>query len=332
MKVLCYGIQEAEKPIFEQNNKNYNFNLSFTNELLNDENVNKVKGYDALILFVNCDASADNLKKIKELGIKYIVTRTAGFNHIDLKTAKELNYVIGRVPGYSPTAIASLAFNGGLSLLRRTSYIYEQTRQGNFKIDSNMFAKETKNCTIGILGTGKIGYETAKMWKALDATIIAYDPYPNEAAKSFLSYTTFDEVIAKSDLISIHMPYFKGKNDDVINDEVIKKMKKGTILVNAARSELVSLPAVIKAIKANHLEGYATDVFPHESEIINHDFKDKFPSNLKLIEELIALYPKTLISPHVAYFTDEAIKNMSEISFENLKQLQTTGTCDNRID
>ena len=332
MKVLCYGIQEAEKSIFEQSNKDYNFELSFTNELLTSKNVDQVKGYDALVLFVNCDAGDANLKKIKELGVKYIVTRTAGFNHIDLETAKELKYVIGRVPGYSPTAIASLAFSGGLSLLRRTAYIYEQTRQGNFKIDSNMFAKEPKNCTVGILGTGKIGYETAKMWKALDATVIAYDPYQNEGAKAILTYTTFDEVIAKSDLISVHMPYFKGKNDEVINDAVISKMKAGTILVNAARSELVSAPGVIKAIKANHLGGYATDVFPHEAEIINHDFKDKFPENLQLVEELVTLYPKTLISPHVGYFTDEAIKNMAEISFENLKQLETTGTCDNRID
>ncbi|MDQ7983053.1 MAG: NAD(P)-dependent oxidoreductase [Spiroplasma sp.] len=331
MKVLCYGMQKSEIPIFERVNQNYKFDLTFTNELLSKDNVNKVKGYDALILFVNCDANAENLKKIKQLGVKYIVTRTAGFNHIDLDVAKELNYVIGRVPKYSPTAVASLAFAGGLNLLRRTAYIYEQTRLGNFKIDSNMFAKETKNCTIGILGSGKIGYETAKMWKALDANVIAYDPFPNDAAKSILTYTTFDEVISKSDLISLHMPYFKGENDNVINDAVIKKMKKDAILVNAARSELVSLPAIIKNIKANHLGGYVTDVFPHEPEIIAHDFKNKFPSHLKEIKELMDLYPKTLVSPHVAYFTDEAIKNMSEVSFENLKQLATTKTCDNRI-
>lgn len=332
MKVLCYGMQDAEKEIFNKVNENYNFELEFTSELLNNENVNNVKGFDALILFVNCDASAKNLEKIKELGVKYIVTRTAGYNHIDLKVAKSLNYIIGRVPQYSPFSIASLAFSGGLSLLRKSSYMYSKTNIGNFKIDDNMFAKEIKNCTIGILGTGKIGFETAKMWKALQTNIIAYDPYPNEEAKNILTYTIFEEVINKSDLISLHMPYFKGENDEIINESVINNMKSQAILVNTARSELVSLSAIVKSIKSNHLGGYVTDVFPFESEIINNDFSNNFPENLKLIQELISLYPKTLVSPHVAYFTDEAVKNMAETSFKNLDQLIKTGICDNAIE
>ncbi|ATZ16273.1 D-lactate dehydrogenase [Entomoplasma freundtii] len=331
MKVLCYGMQEAEIPIFEEANKGYNFDLHFTKELLNKKNVEDVKGYDALVLFVNCDASKEVLQKIKSLGVKYIVTRTAGFNHIDLDEATKLGYTICRVPQYSPTAIASLAFAGGLSLLRKIPYIYDQTKKGNFKIDSQMFAKEAKNSTIGILGTGKIGFETAKMWKGMGSKVIAYDPYENEAAKQILDYTTFDNVISQSDLISIHMPYFKGKNDDIINADVIKNMKKGAILVNSSRAELVSLPAVIASLKADHLGGYATDVFPNEAEIINNNFNNKFPENLKVIEELISLYPKTLVSPHVAYFTDEAIKNMAETSFKNLDQLIKTNSCENKI-
>ena len=90
MRILCFGVKEIEQPIFNNINNNYNYKLSFTSQLLTKENVSMVQGYDALILFVNCDASKLVLEKIKAFGVKYIVTRTAGFNHIDIKAANEL--------------------------------------------------------------------------------------------------------------------------------------------------------------------------------------------------------------------------------------------------
>lgn len=332
IKVLCYGVQKAEQPIFEKINQEFGFNLTFTKELLNDGNAHKVEGFDAVVLFVNCQANAKNLQLFKNAGVKYIVTRTAGYNHIDLVTAKNLGYTIGRVPGYSPSAIASLALTFGLSLLRKTAYMNYQTSQSNFVIDDQMFAFEVKNCTIGIIGTGKIGYETAKLWKGVGANVIGYDPYENEMAKSILTYHSFAEVIAKSDLISLHTPYFPGKNDNLINEAIIKQMKPNSVVINTARGELVDVKAIIAAIKANHLWGYAADVFPDEQVIINNDFKTKGLTEFPLVQELVNLYPRVLISPHVAYFTDEAVKNMAEVSFKNLQQLMTTNTCDNVVE
>jgi D-lactate dehydrogenase len=163
MKVLLYGIIESEIKIFEKANKPYGYELIFRPELLNDHNVKDFPNdIDAVVLFVNCDASAKNLKLFKDKGVKYIVTRIAGFDHIDLKAAKELGYKIGRVPAYSPTAVASLGFANGVSLLRKTTYICHQTANNDFQISPSMLAKEFKNTTVGIIGTGKIGYETAK--------------------------------------------------------------------------------------------------------------------------------------------------------------------------
>lgn len=331
LNVLCYGVQEIERPIFESMNQDYQFNLSFTKELLNSNNAHRVKGFDAVILFVNCKADAKNLNLLKDNGVKYIVTRTAGYNHIDLKEAKKLDYTIGYVPVYSPSAIATLAMTLGLSLLRKTSYMNYKSANSNFNIDDHMFATEVKNCTIGIIGTGKIGLETAKLWKAFGAKVIAYDPYENSDAKLFLTYDTFDEIIAKSDLISLHTPYVAGKNDNLINNEVIMKMKPNSIIINTARGELVDIKAVISAIKQDHLWGYAADVLPNEELLINRNLKNKNLKDFPEISELVNLYPRILISPHVAYFTDEAVKNMAVISFENLKQLYTTNTCNNAI-
>ncbi|WP_027062922.1 NAD(P)-dependent oxidoreductase [Mesoplasma seiffertii] len=333
MKILCYGIIESEIPIFTKANKPYNNELIFRSELLTDENANDLpEGLDAIILFVNCDASARNLQIFKDKGVKYIVTRTAGFDHIDLEAAKNLGYTIGRVPAYSPTAVASLGFATGVSMLRKTAYICNQTANRNFKIDKAMLAKEFKNSTIGIIGTGKIGYETAKYWSSVGANVLGYDIYENDKSKEYLIYTDLDTLLAKSDLVSIHIPYIKGQNDKFVDNKLISKMKDGATLINVARKNLVDLEAICESIKTNKLWGYAADVFDYEERLIHKNFSsDQLKEISPVLDEVIDLYPRILITPHIAYLTDEAVKNMAEVSFANLQQLVETGTCDNLI-
>ncbi|WP_338970548.1 NAD(P)-dependent oxidoreductase [Spiroplasma endosymbiont of Labia minor] len=329
MKILCYGIQESEKAIFLTENKKYNNELIFTNELLNHENIkNLPANTDAVILFVNCLADKKNLEYFKTKGVKYVVTRTVGLDHIDLKAATDLKYKIGRVPSYSPTAVASLAFSFGTELLRRTGWMTYQLKQLNFKIDENMFAKEFKNSTIGIIGTGRIGYETAKYWHGTGAKVLGYDPYENEQAKQILEYTSVDKILKEADLISLHIPYIKGENDNYVNDEFISKMNNFSSLVNVSRAALVDHDAIRRAIKSNKLYGYAADVFIDESKFINNKFSEMDAKKINAnAVDLINLYPRVLLSPHVGYFTDEAVKNMAEISFLNLSELEKTGTC-----
>ncbi|ATZ18927.1 lactate dehydrogenase [Williamsoniiplasma somnilux] len=333
MKIFCYGIQDAEKSIFELENKKFKNELFYTNDLLNSENIkNFPNGMDAVILFVNCKADEKALKTFKEKGVKYIVTRTVGTDHIDLKTAASLGYKVGRVPSYSPTAVASLAFAGGIELLRRSGWMFNQTKDFNFKIDGNMFAKELKNSTIGIIGTGKIGYETAKYWKGTGAKVLGFDLFPNDKNNEVLEYTDLETLIKKSELISLHVPYIKGENENLINEALISKMKDFASIVNVSRAPLVDTKAIISAIKSNKLYGYAGDVFTNEGDLINKKLTeaDVMKINPEIVE-LLKLYPRVLISPHVAYFTDEAVKNMAEISFQNLKQLVETGTCDTAV-
>ncbi|AUF83774.1 lactate dehydrogenase [Mesoplasma syrphidae] len=333
MKILCYGVIKSEIPVFKKANEPYNNELIFKSELLNDENVNDLpEGLDAIVLFVNCDANAKNLQFFKNKGVKYIVTRTAGFDHIDLPVAKKLGYKIGRVPAYSPTAVASLGFAAGVSMLRKTAYICNQTANRNFKIDNSMLAKEFRNSVIGIIGTGKIGYETAKYWASVGATVLGYDIYENEKSKEYLVYTDLDTLLTKSDLVSLHIPYIKGQNEKFVNAKLISKMKNGATLINVARKNLVDLEAVCKAVKDNKLWGYAADVFDYEERLIHKSFdSDQLREIVPVLEEAIELYPRILITPHIAYLTDEAVKNMAEVSFANLQQLVETETCDNLI-
>lgn len=329
-KIVCYGVRDTEVPYFHKLNEDFGYELKLVTLGLNHENVKEALGADAVMVRGNCMADRQNLELLKENGLKYLLTRTVGFDHVDLDAAKELDIPVARVPGYSPNAIGELAVSLAMMLLRHTAYTVDRTKDKNFVVDPFMFSKEIRNCTVGILGAGKIGLTTAKLFKGLGAKVIAYDIFQSDAAKEVVEFKSFDEVIAESDIISVHMPYIKGSNYHIINDEFINKMKDGAILVNAARGELQDLDAIVRGLETGKLGGFGTDVLEGEKGIFFNDLSGKSLENESL-EKLVNLYPKALITPHVGSYTDEALENMVSISYQNLKELMEDGDCANKI-
>lgn len=327
-KIICYGVRPNEVEIFEKLNR-YDYALTLEEALLTHDNIETAKGHDAVLLRGNCVADRENLAKMKEYGIRYVFTRTVGFNHIDLEAAKEFGQPVARVPGYSPNSVAELAMTLGMTLLRNVQYTADRTHHGDFRVTPRMFSREIRNCTVGIVGVGKIGLVEAKLYRGLGAHVLGYDPYPSDAAREVLEFTDLDTLARRSDIVSIHVPYFKGENDNFVNAEFVAKMKDDAILVNTARGELVDLTAVADALEEDRLYGFATDVIPNERDTFfrHFDAVDAIPD--PAVVRLVKCYPRALLTPHVGSNTDEAVKNMVETSFENFNEILTTGTCAN---
>lgn len=330
IQVVCYGVRPTEVPYFHEINKKFGFDLKLVTLGLNHENVKEAIGAKAIMVRGNCMADARNLALLEESGLEYVLTRTVGFDHVDLEKAKELGLKVARVPGYSPNAISELAVTHAMMLLRHTAYAVSRTANRNFTVDETMFSREIRNCTVGVLGTGRIGLTSAQLFKGLGANVIAYDVFESEAAKEVVTYKPLEEVLAEADIITVHVPYFKGQNDHFINDEFIAKMKQDAILVNTARGELQDIEAIIRGIESGKLGGYATDVLEGEREIFFKDFEGQAIPN-KVYERLVSLYPKVLVTPHIGSYTDEALTNMIEISLENLTVLLEEEECNNQI-
>jgi D-lactate dehydrogenase len=330
MKIVCYGVRETEVPFFNEINKNYGYDLKLVTVGLNHENVVEAIGAEAIMVRGNCKADRKNLELLKANGLQMVLTRTVGFDHVDLEAVKDLGLKAARVPGYSPNAIGELALSHVMMLLRHTAYTVNRTREKNFLVDGFMFSKEIRNCTVAVLGAGKIGLTTAKLFKGLGARVIAYDVFQSDAAKEVVEFMELDEVLAQADVISVHMPYIKGVNYHIINDEFISKMKDGAILVNTARGELQDIDAVIRGVESGKLGGFATDVLEGESEVFFKNLNGQELENSSY-EKLVDLYPRVLITPHIGSYTDEALTNMIEISYENAKDFSTKGTCKNNI-
>ena len=330
MKVLCYGVRDVEEPIFESSNKAFGYDIKCVPDYLNTpETAEMAKGFDAVILRGNCFANKQNLDIYKKLGVQYVLTRTVGKDHIDIPYAKELGFKMAFVPGYSPNAIAELAVTHAMMLLRHLAYTTSEAHNGIFVVDKLMFSKEIRNCTVGVIGLGRIGRGCAQIFHGMGAIVVGQDVFQIKGIDDYATQVEMDELLKVSDVISLHCPYIK-ENGKVVTREFISKMKDGAILVNAARGQLVDTEAVIEAIESGKLGGFAADTLDGEADLFGKDFEGGKAPNA-IFQKLIDLYPKVLLSPHLGSFTDEAVKNMVETTYENLKEYMETGDCKNKI-
>lgn len=329
-KIVCYGVRANEVEYFNRLNT-FNFQLTLIPELLRHDNVETAKDHDAVLLRGNSVADQQNLDILHSYGIRYVFTRTSGFNHIDVAHAHKLGMRMARVPSYSPTAIAELSVTLVMMLLRKTAYMTVKSAYRDFIIDDEMFTREVHNCTIGILGVGKIGLAEARLFKGLGARVVGHDIFESEQAKEFVEYLPLDEFLAQSDVVSLHVPHIPGVNDKFVNAEFIAKMKDNAILVNTARGEIQCNKAILEALESKKLGGFATDVFANEAEFFQRKFQpwEKVPD--PIIQQLIELFPRVLVTPHVGSNTDEALSNMIQTSYENFEEMLSTGKCDNEI-
>lgn len=330
MKVIFYGVRDVEKPIFEKVNQKFGYDMTLVPEYLTDEKTTRLAtGQDCVVLRGNCFATKERLDIYKELGVEYVLTRTVGVNHIDVPYAKELGFKTAYVPFYSPNAIAELALTMAMSLLRHVVYTTNRTKDRNFIVDKTMFSKEIRNCTVGVVGLGRIGMTAAKLFKGLGANVIGYDLFPKTGVEDIVTQVPMDEIFAKSDIITLHAPFIK-ENGKVITKESIAKMKDGVILINTARGELVDTHALVEALESGKISAAGLDTLEDEVSIFFKDFKDEELSNPDF-EKLVELYPRVLITPHIGSYTDEAALNMIETTFENIAEYLKTGDCKNKI-
>ena len=255
MKVIFYGVRDVEKPIFEAVNKKFGYDMTLIPEYLTDEaTTRKAEGNDVVVLRGNCFATKERLDIYKEMGVKYVMTRTVGTNHIDVPYAKSLGMKTAYVPFYSPNAIAELALSLAMSILRNVTYTGNKTKDKNFIVDKQMFSREVRNCTVGVVGLGRIGMTAAKLFKGLGAKVVGYDLFPKTGVDDIVTQVSMDELLAQSDIITLHAPYIK-ENGKVITKEAFAKMKDNVILINTGRGELVDTDALVEALESGKVYG-----------------------------------------------------------------------------
>lgn len=247
--------------------------------------------------------------------MKYVGFRTIGFNSIDLEAAKRLG-IRAAHSGYSPYSVANYTVMLMLMCIRKALYVMFRSHTADYSLGP-ICGYEMQNMTVGIIGTGRIGKAVIQNLSGFGCQIIAYDPYPADGLNN-VEYVTLDELYAQADIISLHT-FLSDETYHMINEESIAKMKDGVILINAARGALVDTKALIKGIESGKIGSVGTDCCEGEDEFIRTDQKyDGRVVNHDYI--ILKSFQNTIVTPHVAFFTDQAVSDMVESSVKSIVQ------------
>jgi D-lactate dehydrogenase len=314
MQVLIYSARKFERDHLEKKLSNHRVRLSDTR--LTAETAPLAQGSDAVCIFVNDDASAPVLKKLKKAGVKYLALRSAGFNHVDLVEARRLGLKVARVPEYSPAAIAEHTIALMLGLNRKIIRAHSRVRDMNFSLEG-LTGFDMAGKTAGIIGTGKIGQVVARILYGFNCKILAFDPVENEEIKTRFGvrYADTGTLFSESDIVTLHLP-LTNESRYIIRAESIDKMKDGVMLINTSRGGLVNTRDVINGLKNGKIGFFGLDVYEEEEGLFFEDHSDDIVQD-DVIARLMT-FQNVLITSHQAFLTQEALAKIAATTAYNI--------------
>lgn len=319
MKILFYDTKNYDKESFQAILANYpNITIEYTKSDLDPRTAALAEGFDAVCAFVSSDIGTETLDILHSKKISLILMRCAGFNNIDLDTARKYGIRIMRVPGYSPEAVAEHAMALALACNRRLYKAYNKVRENDFSL-SGLMGFNFYQKTAGIIGTGKIGAAMCRICQGFGMKVIAYDVYQNESLKDFVEYVSLDRLLSDSDVISLHCPLMDSTYH-IIDIDTIKKMKDGVILVNTSRGALVKTDDLIEGIRMHKFAGVGLDVYEEETNNVFEDRSDEILEHSTTARLLS--FPNVMITSHQGFFTREALEAIASTTLNNALDFQ----------
>lgn len=324
MKTIAFfDTKSYDRETFSDYNSD-EYNIRFFENKLNRDTVSMAACCDAVCAFVNDTIDKYVLEQLEKFGVKILALRCAGYNNVDLKYAKGRICVV-RVPAYSPYAVAEHAIGMILMLNRKIHRAYIRTRDHNFSLEG-LTGFDLNGKTVGIIGTGKIGLAFSNICKGFGMNILGYDPYEN---KEFCGkYESLENLLKKSDIISLHCPLTKD-NKYLINNETVSLMKKGAYIINTSRGKLIDTQSLISGLKSGKIAAAGLDVYEEETELFFEDFSDEIIKD-DTLSNLISM-PNVIVTSHQAFLTREALNAIAKTTIENLDSFFKDGSCENEI-
>lgn len=320
MKAVAYSIKTCEKePLIRANNKKHDITL-ISNRLTSDT-VSYAKGKEAVLVFSSDDLSAPVLNKLKDLGVKYICTRSSGVDHINQAEAKRLGIEVTNTPSYSPASIAEHALALLLALIRNIIPSHTQIMMYDFRPD-DLLGTTIRDKTIGIVGFGETGQAFTKILSGFGARVLVNDVIDMATkAKSFgAEQVSFKKILKESDIISFHIPLIESTHH-IVNSATISEMKEGVILINVSRGAIFNSRDVYNSLQNGHISRIGMDVYEFEHNVFFFDHS-RNPIDDKLLKAFIQ-NSRVLLTPHQAFLTKEALQVISAKTIEHLDKWAT---------
>ena len=324
MQMLIFDFRDSEKEFFKKH-EFPDFEITFINEPLNEMSQLTEKQYeetDIISVFITSELSENVLKRFKNLRI--IATRSTGYNHIDVKYCTQNNIAVFNVEEYGQTSVAQFTFTLILALIRNLFPAYIDT-QRNLVSHPNYEGRNLNKLTIGIIGCGSIGSAVAKIANFFDMRVLVYSYAKRTDVSAFADYVSMEDLLSNSDIITLHTPY-SSENYHMIGENEFAKMKDGSFFVNTSRGELIDIVALYDNILSGKIKGAALDVLECEylalsPEIVAENIKNansRCITSALITQKLLGLN-NVIITPHIAYNTQESVETLLDTTFNNIR-------------
>ncbi len=285
-----------------------------------------LKDNDAEMLCIFIDSHIGESELDRFPSLKFIATRSTGFDHINLAAAKSRGITVATVPFYGENTVAEFAFALLLSLSRRISEAEMNVKTGGFS-PAGLRGFDLAGKTIGVIGTGHIGAHAIRIAQGFGMKVVGFDAYPNaELAKTLgFTYAPLEELLMVSDIVTLHVPY-NAHTHHLVNKENIHAFKKGSYLINTSRGAVVETEALVEALRTGTLAGAGLDVLEEEGDMADETLLLVQPHpnenalKIALANHYIIEHPRVLVTPHTAFNTTEAITRILDASIENIRR------------
>jgi D-lactate dehydrogenase len=315
MKILFYDTKPYDRQSFADHiPQGDTLTIDYTDAELSPRTAALAMGYEAVCAFVNADLGEKTLHALHHVGVRLVLLRCAGFNHVDIHAAKACGICVMRVPGYSPEAVAEHAMALALAVNRKLHKAYVRVRENNFSV-SGLTGMDLHGKIAGIIGTGKIGLAMCRICRGFGMRVLAYDKYESDEARRIgVEYCTLDRLLSESDLISLHCPLTE-ETYHLICKDTISRMKSGVILVNTSRGALVDTEALIAGIRELRFHGVALDVYEEEGGNVFENREDDILAS-SVVARLLS-FPNVIVTSHQGFLTAEALSAIAQTTLAN---------------
>ncbi len=316
MIVTVFDTHHFDRAAFEKQNAHLGHQLHYHSTRLELKTAKLAAGSQGICAFVNDVLDRATLTALHENGVRLIAMRCAGYNNVDLATARNLGLTVTRVPAYSPYAVAEHAVALLLALNRKLHRAHNRVREANFSLEG-LVGFDLHGKTVGIVGTGKIGAVFANIMAGFGCRLLAYDAFPN--AELPVTYVEAKQLLAESDVISLHVPLLP-ETFHFLKAETIAQLKRGALIVNTSRGALIEAHALIDGLKSGQVGGAALDVYEEEAGVFFHDLSGRVLQD-DVLARLISM-PNVLITSHQAFLTHEALANIAQTTLETVSAFE----------
>jgi D-lactate dehydrogenase len=328
MKIAVFSTKPYDQAYFEKYAGDNDHEFSFFETALNKVTANLTIDFDAVVVFVNDTVDETVINILSSHGIQLIALRCAGFNNVDIEAAKKKDIKVVRVPAYSPEAVAEHAVALILTLNRKTHKAYNRVREGNFSLQGLMgFNLHGK--TVGVIGTGTIGATFCRVMKGFGCTLIAFDINESVELKELgVDFLPLNDVFKQADILSLHCP-LNEHTKHMVNKESIVLMKEGVMIINTSRGALINTVDVIDGLSKKKIGYLGIDVYEQEENLFYQDLSESIIQDDVLLR--LNSFPNVLITSHQAYFTKEAMDEITTTTLENINAFEKGLELENEV-